>query len=70
MANNAFPYTAELKPFQDADDAWSAELQRVFGKRAGDARYRPEGKGAEGSELRRLHNARMAARHAWHQSAY
>lgn len=70
MANNKFPYTAELKPFQDADDAWSAELQRVFGKNAGQARYESRGKGAEGSELRRLHDARDAVRVAWHLSAY
>jgi hypothetical protein len=39
-----------------ADDAWSAELTRLFGKQAGDKRYTKEGKGEEGSELRRLHN--------------
>lgn len=70
MANRAFPYTPELKPFQAADDAWSAELSRVFGKDAGTARYQPRGKGEPGSELRRLHDARDAARVAWHLSAY
>jgi hypothetical protein len=70
MANNKFPYTVELKPFQEADDAWSAELTRVFGKNAGDARYTDKGKGLEGSELRRLHDARQAAQAAWHASAY
>jgi hypothetical protein len=69
MANRNFPYTAELKPFQDADDAWSAELHRVFGKQAGDARYTARGKGDEGSELRRLHDVREAARLAWEASA-
>jgi hypothetical protein len=29
MANNAFPYTPELKLFQAADDAWSEELARL-----------------------------------------
>ena len=70
MANNLFPYTPELKPFQDADDAWSAELVRLFGKSAGDARYGARGKGEEGSKLRQLHDARMAAQSRWHQSAY
>lgn len=69
MPNRYFPYTAALKPFQDADDAWSAELQRVFGKDAGQARYEPRGKGEEGSELRRLHDTRDAARAAWHATA-
>jgi hypothetical protein len=44
MANNKFPYTAELKDFQDAEDAWSAELTRVFGKQACNARYDARGK--------------------------
>jgi hypothetical protein len=70
MANNRFPYTAELKPFQDADDAWSVELQRCFGKNAGQARYEPRGKGDEGSKLRKLHDLRMIAQSTWHQSAY
>lgn len=69
MANNQFPYTPALKPFQDADDAWSAELKRVFGRNAGDARYTDRGKGVEGSTLRQLHDAREAARAAWHQTA-
>jgi hypothetical protein len=70
MANNAYPYTPELKPFQDADDAWGAELRRVFGKRSAEARYTDLGKGEEGSELRRLHDIRMAAQRRWHASAY
>ena len=67
--NRSFPYTDKLPAFQAADDAWSAELKRVFGKQAGDARYVARGKGEEGSELRRLHDAREAARLTWHQSA-
>jgi len=50
---------------QTTDDAWSAELQRQFGKRAGDVRYTPQGRGEPGSELRRLHDAREAARKAY-----
>ena len=64
-----FPYTPELQPFQEADDAWSAELRRVFGKDSGQARYEPRGKGTDGSALRRLHDAREAARSLWHGSA-
>jgi hypothetical protein len=70
MANRQFPYTPELTPFQQADDAWSAELVKVFGKQSGQARYEPRGKGNEGSKLRQLHDAREAARVAWHNSAY
>ncbi len=44
-----------------ADDAWSAELRRQFGKRAGDVRYTKVGKGEPGTELRRLHDAKLAA---------
>jgi hypothetical protein len=54
-----------------ADKAWSTELVRVFGKQAGDKRYTKEGKGAEGSELRRLHDAFSecsAALGAYHMS--
>ncbi|MBS4051278.1 MAG: hypothetical protein KGZ69_08745 [Methylomonas sp.] len=44
-------YDAAMK----ADAAWQAELVRLFGKKAGDVRYQPAGKGQEGSELRRLY---------------
>ena len=70
MANSKFPYTPELRAFQVADDAWSALLQETFGKRAGNARYSDLGKGVEGSELRRLHDERMAAQAMWHRAAY
>lgn len=69
MANNRFPYTAALKTFQDTDDTWSAELSRVFGKEAGQARYEPRGKGQPGSLLRQLHATRERARIAWHATA-
>jgi hypothetical protein len=69
MTNRNFPYTPALAPFQVADDAWSAELRRIFGKNAGQARYEPRGKGAEGSNLRQAHDAREAARRAWFASA-
>ena len=49
---------------QRTDDVWSAELQRLFGKRAGDVRYTPHGKGEPGSALRVAYDAREAARKA------
>jgi hypothetical protein len=51
-----------------ADDAWSVELRRLFGKRAGDVRYTSQGSGAEGSVLRAVHDARQAAAHAYRVS--
>lgn len=67
--NRAFPFTDKLPAFQRADVAWGDELRRVFGKDACNARYQPRGKGEPGTELHRLHEAREAARAAWHQSA-
>jgi hypothetical protein len=43
----------------EADDAYSAELRRVFGKAAGDARY--DARGESTPELRRLAAAKLAA---------
>lgn len=43
----------------EADDAYSAELRRVFGKAAGDARY--DARGVSTPELRRLADAALAA---------
>jgi hypothetical protein len=62
------PYTAELQPFQEADDAWSAELTKKFGKDAGQARYELRGRGEDGSDLRRTYTAREACRVAWEKS--
>lgn len=42
-----------------ADDAYSAELRRVFGTNAGDARY--DARGESTPELRRLAAAKIAA---------
>lgn len=44
-----------------ADEAWGAELRRMFGKAAGDIRYRAAGTGLPGSHLRHLHDAKLAA---------
>jgi hypothetical protein len=49
--------------YQAADDAWSAELGRVFGRGAGDARYAAKGKSTP--RLAELHDAREAARLAY-----
>jgi hypothetical protein len=54
-----------LAAFRAADDAWGDALYAAFGKRAGDVRYTPAGKGEEGSELRRLYKVRDAAHIAW-----
>ena len=43
------------------DREWSAELTCLFGKRACDARYLPEGKGAPGSALRDIYDRRTVA---------
>jgi hypothetical protein len=52
-----------LTAFQLADQNWSRELQRQFGKRAGDVRYTAEGR--SGAKLRKLHDKFVAARVAW-----
>lgn len=49
--------------FSTAENAWSDELQRQFGKRACNARYTVEGR--TGEALERLHDAREAARVEW-----
>lgn len=51
--------------FQAADEAWGAELERAFGTNACNARYLEAGMGDEGTTLRRLHDARQAACHAY-----
>jgi hypothetical protein len=48
-----------------ADEAWSAELQRLFGMRAGDVRYTVQGKGEPGTGLRRLHDEWVKANDEW-----
>lgn len=56
---------AKWRAAMDADNAWSAELQRQFGKRAGDVRYTSVGEGAKGSTLRTLYDAFRATTDAW-----
>lgn len=50
----------------DADDAWNAAGQRLFGKRWGDVRYTPQAHGEPGTPLRALYDAYTLARDAWH----
>lgn len=62
-------YAQIRKEAIEADNAWQAELVKRFGKRAGDVRYTKEGKGEEGSNLRRAYenwsecNAALSAYH-------
>jgi hypothetical protein len=44
-----------------ADDAWAAELDKLFGGLAGDVRYTIVGAGKPGSKLRELHDRFVAA---------
>lgn len=54
--------------FQAACNAWSVELQRQFGKRAGDIRYTAQGAGEPGTVLRERYDAFHAARIAFDAS--
>ncbi|MGH6718762.1 MAG: hypothetical protein ACREER_05540, partial [Alphaproteobacteria bacterium] len=54
-----------MAEFQAADDAWSAELGRQFGRESGDVRYQSRGKGDVGSALRALYDAFHAKRRVW-----
>lgn len=60
--NDATNKATETKTAYDADAAYSAELRRVFGKRAGDARY--DARGTSTPELRRLADAKITADNA------
>lgn len=48
-----------------ADDAWQAELEKTFGRHAGDARYTPRGHGQPGTPLAAAWDAYRTARSAW-----
>jgi len=57
---------AAAAAFQKADDDWQREIVVELGEsRAAEARYRPSGRGQEGTALRRAYEAREAAREAW-----
>lgn len=48
-----------------ADEKWSQELVKIFGKNAGDARYKIEGRGSPGTPLRAAYDARGEAMRVW-----
>jgi len=54
-----------LKEFRDADKRWRVELERQFGKNAGDARYDLRGIGEPMSYLNDLYNERQSAWQAY-----
>jgi hypothetical protein len=51
-----------------ADEAWSLEGQRIFGKRWGDVRYTRQGEGDPGSMLHSRYQAFLWARVAWQEA--
>ena len=53
-----------------ADELWGAELRRLFHSNASHVRYTKAGRGAPGSNLRRLYENRDAARIAWENSIF
>lgn len=50
----------DWRAFADADNAWSDELGLVYGRKAGNMRYRSEGKATP--DLKRLHDEREVYR--------
>lgn len=50
------------RAFCAADELWSAELTRLYGRNSGDIRYTQEGTGKPGSLLRHLYEQRCYAR--------
>ena len=55
-----------LQESTEADRAWMAEVEAVFGKRdAGLARFQDRANGEPGSRLRELYNRYVAARDAY-----
>jgi hypothetical protein len=48
-----------------ADNAWSKELQKKFGRHAGDARYTPKGRSTP--RLRELCEAKLKADREWRE---
>lgn len=54
--------------FAAADAAWSIELQKAFGRHAGDVRYMKAGHGKPGSRLESTHDEFCRTRDAWHKA--
>ena len=61
VIDNAKLYHAAV----NADDAWHAELVRLFGKQACNIRYTKQGEGNAGTELNRLYLAWVHANNEW-----
>lgn len=59
-------FKSALQTYSKAEALWDAALEAKYGDDAGDARYDERGKGEEGSALRKLYDAYMAANNAWH----
>ena len=59
------PTRTPMQRYLDADEAWSAEGQKVFGNQWGDARYTPAAHGDAGTALRAAYAEFMLARDAW-----
>ena len=57
--------SATYAAYLEAELAWEAELRRSFGRETLQARYNPEGRGDDGSKLRELSDARIAAFTIW-----
>jgi hypothetical protein len=57
-------YFEAQRQWYRADDAWSQELQRLFGEDAGDARY--DKRGTSTTPLRALHYALVMAERTHH----
>lgn len=56
----------KYEAFQRADDEWQPQLVAAWGGRyAAEARYKPSGRGQEGTPLRLAYDEREAARLAW-----
>lgn len=61
-------HSAHAQKYYDAiaaDNAWSDELVKQFGKLASDYRYTMKGKGEINSVLRKLYDAKLSADKAW-----
>ncbi len=54
-----------FRAFSDADQAWSDELHRQFGKDPGDVRYMAKGEGKPGTALNVAYKAFRATNDAW-----
>ena len=59
-------YNDEFQAYLAADKAWSTELERLFGRNAGDVRYTKEG--CEGPTLAPLYAEYVRTGDAWRRT--